>query len=262
MTNEEFKNEAMRQSAIDLNCNTGDFLKKTNVITDFRFCKDTKKYYEAPIGADFVSYGNNVVVSATAELFDIVGEYISRYSFYHLFETPNIYWLNEKLKSYNQKVCFMAEYWLPDLSKFKVLDCKYETKLLFPEDFEKLYTDEWSNALCKKRKELDVLGVGAFENGKMAGFAACSADAENMWQIGVDTLPEYRNRGIASSLTSRLAYEIMLNGKVPFYCCAWSNVASARNAIKSGFTPAWAEITVKPVEFIDKMNKKATDEKE
>jgi len=33
-------------------------------------------------------------------------------------------------------------------------------------------------------------------------------------------------------------------GKVPFYCCAWSNVASARNAIKSGFRPAWVEHTV------------------
>jgi len=109
--------------------------------------------------------------------------------------------------------------------------------------------------LCKDRKELDVLGVGAYHEGKLIGLAACSADCNTMWQIGVDVLPEYRSQGIASALTSRLAVEILERGKVPFYCCAWSNVKSARNAIKSGFRPAWVEMTVKSAEMVDGMNK-------
>ena len=60
------------------------------------------------------------------------------------------------------------------------------------------------------------------------------ADFDSMWQIGIDVLPEYRQKGIASALTSRLAIETLARGKVPFYCCAWSNIKSARNAIKSG----------------------------
>ena len=75
-----------------------------------------------------------------------------------------------------------------------------------------------------------------------------------MWQIGVDVLPEFRRKGIASSLTSNLAVEILEKGRVPFYCCAWSNIGSARNAVKSGFLPAWAEMTVKPAEIVNKMN--------
>ena len=75
-----------------------------------------------------------------------------------------------------------------------------------------------------------------------------------MWQIGVDVLPEYRRKGIASALTSNLAMEILQRDKVPFYCCAWSNLRSSRNAIKSGFVPAWIEMTVKPKEVIDEMN--------
>ena len=85
--------------------------------------------------------------------------------------------------------------------------------------------------------------------------AGCSADCETMWQIGVDVLPEYRRKGIAAALTSKLAMEILEKEKVPFYCCAWSNVKSARNAIKSGFRPAWVEMTVKPVDFVDGMNR-------
>ena len=73
----------------------------------------------------------------------------------------------------------------------------------------------------------------------------CSGDCDDMWQIGVDVLPEYRQKGIASALTSRLAKEILKRGKVPFYCAAWSNIPSNKNAIKSGFSLSWIEMTVK-----------------
>ena len=76
-----------------------------------------------------------------------------------------------------------------------------------------------------------------------------------MWQIGVDVLPDYRRQGIASALTSRLAREILRRGKVPFYCSAWSNIRSVRNAIRSGFIPAWVEMTVKPTRLVDEMNR-------
>ncbi len=56
--------------------------------------------------------------------------------------------------------------------------------------------------------------------------------------------------------TSTLTIEILKLDKVPFYCSAWSNIKSVRNAIKSGFKPAWAELTAKDGDFVDKMNKK------
>ena len=121
-------------------------------------------------------------------------------------------------------------------------------------DFEALYVPEWSNALCRDRKELDVLGVGAYDAGKLIGLAGCSADADKMWQIGVDVLPDYRKQGVGSALTSRLAVEILARGKVPFYCSAWSNIRSVRNAIQCGFLPVWAEMTVKPTAAVDEMN--------
>lgn len=75
-----------------------------------------------------------------------------------------------------------------------------------------------------------------------------------MWQIGVDVLPEYRRQGIACALTSRLTKEIINRDKVPFYCTAWSNVRSVRNAIKSGFIQAWIEMTAKPAKIVDEIN--------
>ena len=105
-----------------------------------------------------------------------------------------------------------------------------------------------------ERKHLDVLGVGAYDGEKLVGLAGCSADCDTMYQIGVDVLSEYRRKGIASAITGRLALEILALGKVPFYCAAWCNVKSVRNAIRSGFRPAWVEITAKEIAFVDSMN--------
>ena len=105
-----------------------------------------------------------------------------------------------------------------------------------------------------------MLGVGAYDSGRLIGLAGCSADCEDMWQIGVDVQPDYRRQCIATALTSRLAKEILAREKVPFYCSAWSNIRSVRNAVKSGFIPAWVEMTVKPSKIVDDMNKTAEEE--
>lgn len=107
----------------------------------------------------------------------------------------------------------------------------------------------------QKRKHLDKLAVGAFDGQKLVGLAGCSADCEMMYQIGVDVLPEYRKRGIASAITSTLALETLKLGKVPFYCAAWSNIKSVRNALKCGFRPAWVELTAREAAFVDNLNK-------
>lgn len=253
--NREIIKIAMRQSALDINCGEEDFLKKENVITRLEIGENARKYFAEPIACDFVSYGNNIVASVKDEYREPVSEYIAKFEPYHCFETPNIHWLEERMSEYGQSVCFMAEYFLPDMNKLRRLECGYEIKVLEKDDFSHLYLTEWGNALCEKRKELDVLCAGAYDRGKLVGLAGCSADCDDMWQIGVDVLPEYRRRGIASSLTSSLALEAAERGKVPFYCCAWSNIRSARNAIKSGFVPAWAEMTVKPKKFVDEMNR-------
>ena len=254
MNNDQILQTAMLQSAIDANCFAGDFLKTENIIVYSEKNPDARKYLELPLACNLISYGNNIVASVEPEYEKIVRDYIDKYSVTHCFETPNMHVLNDAFSEHGLRVCFMAEYFLPDMNILKVLPCPYETKVLKQADFVDLYTEKWSNALSEKRRELDMLGVGAYEGDVLIGLAACSADCDTMWQIGVDVLPEYRRQGIASALTSMLALEIIKRDKVPFYCCAWSNLKSARNAIKSGFRPAWVEMTVTSKEFINEMN--------
>ncbi len=254
MTNNDILQIALKQSALDNHCDAQDFQKEKNVVVVSKEHPGARKYLTLPFACNLVSYGNNIVASVQEEYRDIVTDYIGKYPVEHCFETPNMHVLNDALQEKGLRICFMAEYFLPDVNRLKALECPCEQKVLHRADFAQLYTPQWSNALCEKRKELDVLGVGAYDNGKLIGLAACSADCDTMWQIGVDVLPEYRRKGIASALTSRLALEILKRGKVPFYCAAWSNLKSVRNAMKSGFHPAWVEMTAKPKEFVAEMN--------
>ncbi|MBQ8541820.1 MAG: GNAT family N-acetyltransferase [Clostridia bacterium] len=255
MTNQEILMIAMEQSAKDLCADASDFEKSENVVVLSMENADARKYLKLPFSCQLVSYGNNVVASVSHEFREIVEFYINKYPIEHLFETPNLHVLNDALMTKGQRICFMAEYFLPDVNSLRPLDCPYELRILEQNDFSDLYLPQWSNALCEGRKHLDVLGVGAYDNGKLIGLAGCSADCDTMWQIGVDVLPEYRRQGIASAITSRLAIEILQRGKVPFYCAAWCNVKSVRNAIKSGFRPAWVEMTAKSCETVDEINR-------
>lgn len=255
MTNGEILETAMRQSAIDANCKAEDFKGSKNVIVESVKNPNARKYLKLPLDCNLISYGNNIVASIDMKYKAIVEAYINKYEPEHCFETPNMQVLNTEFMKHGLQVCFMAEYFLPDINVLSPQPCEYELKVLEQKDFEGLYLPQWSNALCEKRKNLDVLGVGAYKDNKLIGLAGCSADCETMWQIGVDVLPEERRQGIASAITSRLAKEILVRGKVPFYCCAWSNIKSVRNAIKSGFRPAWVEMTVKPIEFVAELNK-------
>jgi len=255
MTNEEILHIAMRQSAIDCNCDAADFLKTENVVVTSKEHPEARKYLTLPHSCYLASYGNNVVATVAEEYKDFVRAYVDKYPTEHCFETPNMHVLNDELEKHGLRICFMAEFFLPDLNVLKEQICPYELRVLQQEDFAELYTEDWSNALCKKRKHLDVLGVGAYDNGRLVGLAGCSADCEDMWQIGVDVLKEYRRQNIAAAVTTRLALEVLKRGKVPFYCAAWCNIKSVKNAIKSGFRPAWVEITAKSVEYVDEINR-------
>ena len=208
MTNHEIMQTALQQSAYDCNCQPEDFLSTESIITFSRKHPQARKYLPLPFQCDMVSYGSNIVAQTTPELKPVMEKFLQKYPMEHCFETPYIHALDDLLESHGLKVCFMAEYFLPDMSRLREHSCNYPLRILLPSEFQDLYTPQWSNALCAARKELDVLAVGAYDGGRLIGLAGCSADCDSMYQIGIDVLPEYRRRGIATALTSRLALEI------------------------------------------------------
>lgn len=244
MEYKDFLKIAVTQSAIELNCDPDDFFSGKNTVV--RSCADpmARKYLELPFACNFVSYGENIVASANDDLYQIAHEYMSDKEWYRCFETPNVTELNERVSGLGYKVMFMADYFIADPESIPTFTTDYDIRHLTQSDFGDLYLPQFSNALSSKRPYLDIMGVGAYDDGKLIGLSGCSADCDSMYQIGIDVLVQYRRKGIASLLTSELAKRIIDLEKVPFYCAAWSNILSVRNAIKCGFKPTWIELTV------------------
>lgn len=117
---------AMEQSAIDANCHADDFLRSENVVVPSSANPQARKYLSLPFECSLISYGNNIVASINEKYRTVVSDYINSFSMEHCFETPNLYVLNDELQKNQVKICFMAEYFLPDLHELKQLSCAYE----------------------------------------------------------------------------------------------------------------------------------------
>ena len=247
MTQQELERIARTQSALDMGCEPSNFDRSENVFVQSRPHPQARRYLKLPLFADFCTYGGNVVASASGEGESVAREYLRRWPApCRAFETPQLLWLSDQVRPLGYMPCFLAEYFQPRLDRLTARACPYPLRVLEKDALVSLSRDVWRNALSDERPQLDVLGVGAFDGDTLVGLAACSADCDAMWQIGVDVLPPYRRQGIASAVTSQLALEILRRGKVPFYCSAWANLRSVKNALTSGFVPAWCQMTVIP----------------
>ena len=145
MTKEEIWAAALRQSAVDLNCSPEDFGREHSVVVRSAPHAGARKYLSLPFFCDLVSYGGNVVASVAPEAEAAVRAYVERYAPEHCFETPNMNVLADALRPFGMRICFMAEYFLPDVSRMRQWDCGYALKVLGPADFAGLYRPEWSN---------------------------------------------------------------------------------------------------------------------
>ena len=169
MTQKDLFNIALAQSAIDLSCTPEELVSGKKVVVESLPHPKARAYLRLPFACNLVSYGGGVVASVSPEVRDIVTHYIEKYPTEHLFETPNLHALDDALAPHGLRTCFMAEYFLPDLSALRPLPCKYRLRLLGPADFTELYLPQWSNALSDKRPHLDVLGVGAYDGDTLIG---------------------------------------------------------------------------------------------
>ena len=104
MTNQEILKIAMAQSAVDLCAEFADFEKSENIIVTSYENDSARRYLKLPFSCQLVSYGNNVVASVSPEFREIAEKYINKYPVEHLFETPNLHALNEKLMEKGQKI--------------------------------------------------------------------------------------------------------------------------------------------------------------
>ena len=189
-----------------------------------------------------VCYGGRAIISTSPEMIPWCEEKLAKKDGAWLFEYPKLRTIDKKLQEFGHTIDDIHLYYLPNANVSEVKPIT-EVKWYQEEDILQFKDDDrFDEAFAFDENHPDVLGVAALEGGNIIGMAGASSDGKNMWQIGINVLPEYSNRGIATNLVSLLKNEILKQGKIPFYGTAISHINSQNVAFNSGFFPAWTEL--------------------
>ncbi len=84
-------------------------------------------------------------------------------------------------------------------------------------------------------------------DGKPVSFCYAGAETETLWDISIDTLADYRNRGYASMCVAFMIRYMHERGKQPVWGALESNRASLNLAAKLGFVPVDRIVVFEPV---------------
>ena len=235
MNNADIQIIALRQLSKELNCSISDLLGTESKVV----ISKPGEYYNF---CNMVCYRNTLVASVDEKIKEFMDSFVANKIGFRCFEAFGV--LSKEFFKYNRFIS-IGERYLPDVTIDRKTNPDFDTVILRGGDIAALYDDKrFHMALSYKTTGLraDVLAVAGYKNNQILGVAGASNDYGTMWQVGIDVVPEHRNKGIAEILTKILTDEILKKGIVPFIGMAWSNIASINSAINSGYKLAWVEI--------------------
>ena len=118
MDNQTIWEIAIQQSAYDCSCAPEDFLSAQNSVHESKASEKARKYLKLPHICNLVSYGANIVATGRVDLLPEIARFLDGTpGIENCFETPGIYPLNRILEKAGARVCFMADYFLPDIDE-------------------------------------------------------------------------------------------------------------------------------------------------
>jgi GNAT superfamily N-acetyltransferase len=216
----------------------------------FSLCKEVEGARRFPFPDKFLSVvtmGSGVVINCTQGRLGWARKNLGRIARDDLFAAPAITLMGKYVARDHQLMTGPDLKYIctPDSFQSFSQNDEVEISLIEEEGIPELYeNNQFPNALGKYNNPRRPRMIAAMARcrGEVAGLAAAAADCDIMWQIGVDTLPAYRHRGIAGAMVSALTKTLFQRDILPYYSTAVSNIASIKTALSLGYRPAWAEL--------------------
>ena len=243
VTRREIEGKFKAQLALELGCTPADLSGAETVITAPILHEKRRMFSQKPFFLQMATFGDGTVISADKRLHPWLREWVKDKRGFWLFEQHNFLALDGELRKYGYKMAQTHHMFAPK-PEIVELQTDLRVRWLEGEEIAPYYgREEFSNALCDRfhPERPDVLAVIALEGDTVMGMAGCSADTPELWQIGIDVLPEYRKRGVGRALVTLLRNEALRRGAIPYYGTSLSNLPSWRIALGSGFYPLWVE---------------------
>lgn len=238
----EILNIAKNQFSLDYNCKATDFQNEKNTVVENKLINGRRIYESDGCFFKLLCFGGKAIISASPEVIPWCIETMLNRDAAWLFEYSKLRYIDKKLNEYGHEIADIHQYYLPN-PNVSYIKPAYEVKWYEYNDiFQFKNDDRFGEALAFDVNHPDVLAVAFFDGNNIMGMAGASKDSETMWQIGIDVLPDYRGKGIGTSLVALLKNEVLSRGIIPFYGTAQSHFFSQNVAINAGFFPAWAEL--------------------
>ena len=171
-----------------------------------------------------------ILVSSSENMYNFVSEKLKDKDTYEIFEFPLVY---------GQSI-----YFIPNLNKIRKQEeiSKYDFKLFDGNTNEIDLEKGFENAITfENGKCISNIAYCAFKDGKIIGVAGADKINDEIWEVGIEVLPEYRKDGLATILTKNLTIEILNKGIVPIWSASVSNIGSQAVATNSDYIPLWME---------------------
>lgn len=188
-----------------------------------------------------ISFGSGCIMFLNPQLLSWAREKFQKLPAEDIMDGENLFALEKKLRQYGHKLSGQHLRFVYDrqLSENIKQPSGFTYKFYEEDQIQELYVYPGYNMALNYKQ--DVLAIAAWKDDKLAALAGADNYWQDCWQIGVDTLAEYRNRGLASYLVQEIAAAIEKRGYVPFYTTWAANLASTKIALRCGFIPFMVE---------------------
>lgn len=245
---EEILYKVKTQLAKDYNCRVDDFNNNDNLITDLKVITGSRKYNDDRDILKILIINGKLIISADKCIKEWCIENFKNFPGEWMFLYSVLRRIDKKLNEFGYEIENTHHYYLPkdnnyiESKNFNLKWYEEEEILQFKDDYR------FDEAFAFNENYPDVLAVAALDDmGNILGMAGASKDSDIMWQIGVNILPDAKDKGIATTIVHSLKNEILKRDKVPFYGTVESHIISQRVALKSGFYSVFAEVKIRKI---------------
>ncbi len=259
ITNKTMNSRVLAQFKLDTNCpeypdDSGlVYINERKYLSGARIVEGMSDFFKAIIfrGRAFIMADLEILDWAREKYSDCLPEWFCKY--------PNLRELDRKLNEYGYEIADTHVYMLPDLNEDLN---EYEEIKGFTEEW--MYDreiEEWgkkwgknnpfNHALVYSKTQPDRIALllrSSYDEEELIAMSGVSEDSKDLWQIGIDVLPGYGGRGLATYLTDMMKRKVLSLGHIPFYGTSESHSLSMDTGIRAGFLPAWTEVFVKRME--------------
>ncbi|MBN2238306.1 MAG: hypothetical protein JW712_00910 [Dehalococcoidales bacterium] len=238
---------AKKTLAVDMACSTEDFDREGIHIYEAKELEGRRKFPFRNPSLVMAAFGKGVVISCNSERVQWARETFGTYSPDYIFSIPALALMEQRVSGDNQAMAGPDLKYVCGDNTFRTVSPPEAVELFLvgEEEVADLYGDSrFLNALGRKYNpdRPRIVSVMAKNGDAIIGIAAASADSDEMYQVGVDTVPGWQGKGVAASMVSLVTQAILDMNKVPYYSTSPNNLASQKTALSAGYKPAWTEV--------------------